>query len=63
LHGDSLRRDRFYCNFGALEVYFDRSRLDPEGAEVFIDCSCGAVTLFLPRTWRVLIKCTPVSAC
>ena len=56
LHGDSLRTGQFYCNFGALEVYFDQVTLSPEGAELFLDCHCGAITLFVPRTWRVVDK-------
>ncbi|SHH61372.1 hypothetical protein SAMN02745823_00479 [Sporobacter termitidis DSM 10068] len=54
LHGDSLKTGQFYCSFGALEVYFDQVHLDPDGAEIFIDCSFGAVTLFVPKTWRVV---------
>lgn len=56
LHGDSLKTGQLFCNFGALEVYFDQVTLDREGAEIFIDCSCGTVTLFIPRTWRVIDK-------
>ena len=54
LHGDSLKTGQFYCNFGSLEVYFDQVTLDPDGAEIFLDCHCGAITLFLPRTWRIV---------
>jgi predicted membrane protein len=56
LHGDSLKTGQFYCNFGSLEVYFDQVTLDQGGAEVFLDCHCGSITLFIPKNWRVLDK-------
>lgn len=56
LHADALRNGQFYCNFGALEVYFDQVHLAPEGAEIFVDCSFGEVKLFFPRSWRVVEK-------
>lgn len=56
LHGDSLKTGQFYCNFGALEIYFDQVTLDPDGAEIFVDCSFGEIKLFVPRSWRVLDK-------
>lgn len=54
LHGDCLKSGQFYCNFGALEIYFDQVTIDQGGAELFLNCHCGAITLFIPRTWRVL---------
>ncbi len=56
LHADNLKSGQFYCNFGALEVYFDHVTLAPEGAEIFVDCSLGAVKLFVPRSWRIVDK-------
>jgi predicted membrane protein len=56
LHGDSLKTGQFYCSFGELEIYFDQARLDPTGAEIFLNCSCGSVTLYVPRNWRVVDK-------
>jgi membrane protein implicated in regulation of membrane protease activity len=53
LHADALRGGQFYCNFGALEVYFDQVHLAPEGAEIFVDCSFGEIKLFFPRSWQV----------
>lgn len=56
LHGDCLKGGQFYCSFGALELYFDQVTPDPSGAEVFLDCHCGSITLFVPRTWRIVDK-------
>lgn len=54
LHSDNLKSGQFYCNFGSLEVYFDQVRLDPTGADIFLDCSLGAMVLYIPRAWRVI---------
>jgi predicted membrane protein len=56
LHGDCLKTGQFYCNCGSLEVYFDQVQLDPNGAEVFVDCSLGEISLYIPRDWRVVDK-------
>jgi predicted membrane protein len=53
LHADALRGGQFYCSCGTLEVYFDQVRLDPDGAEIFIDCSLGEMKLFFPKSWCV----------
>lgn len=56
LHADSLKSGQFYCNLGSLEVYFDQVQLDPNGAEIYVDCSLGAINLYFPKTWRVIDK-------
>ncbi len=56
LHADSLKSGQFYCSFGALELYFDQVVLDPNGTEVYLDCSFGSIELFIPKTWRVVDK-------
>jgi len=54
LHGDCLRSGQFSVSFGALELFFDQAVLSPEGAEIELDCSFGAIKLYVPRTWRVI---------
>lgn len=54
LHSDSLQSGNFSASFGALEVFFDKTKLSPEGAEVFLDCSFAEIKLYVPRTWRVV---------
>lgn len=56
LHADCLKGGQFNVSFGSLEVYFDQAVLDPNGAEIFIECSFGAVKLYIPRSWRVVDK-------
>lgn len=56
LHADALKSGQFYCNLGELKVYFDQVQLDPGGAEIFVDCSLGAINLYFPKTWRVVNK-------
>lgn len=53
LHSESLKSGQFYVSFGALQVYFDQAQLSPEGAEIFLDCSFGAIELFVPGHWNV----------
>jgi len=54
LHSDCLKSGQFIVSFGALEVFFDQAKLSPDGAEIFLDCSFGAIKLYIPKTWRVL---------
>jgi len=56
LRSDCLKSGTFTAHFGNLEVYFDQARLDPEGAEIYVDCNFGAIKLFVPRTWLVIDK-------
>ena len=56
LYADSLETVQLYCNFGAMEIFFDQAELNPNGAEAAINCSFGAIKLFLPKHWRVIDK-------
>lgn len=56
LHAEALKGGQFYCNMGALEVYFDQVQIDPNGAEIYVDCSLGSINLYFPKTWRVVNK-------
>lgn len=56
LHSDNLQSGQFIVSFGALEVFFDQAIINPEGAEIFVDCSFGAMELFIPRHWQVVEK-------
>lgn len=54
LHSDCLKSGQFSVSFGNLEVFFDQATIAPEGAEIFVDCSFGAIKLYVPRHWRVI---------
>ncbi|MDL2258766.1 hypothetical protein LJC42_06400 [Eubacteriales bacterium OttesenSCG-928-K08] len=54
LHVQGLKRARLECSFGALQVYFDETTLDPDGAVVEFNCSFAGVELYIPRTWQVI---------
>jgi hypothetical protein len=54
LHADALKGGQFHCSLGELKVYFDQVQLHPDGAEIYVDCSLGAISLYFPRTWRVV---------
>ena len=54
LRANSLESAQLYCNFGALEVFFDQVELNPNGAEAVLNCSFGAIKLYIPKHWRVI---------
>ncbi len=56
LHADPLLGGNFTLSFGSLEVYFDQSKLPPEGSEVSVDCSFGEMKLYVPRSWKIVDK-------
>jgi predicted membrane protein len=60
LCADSLETAQIRSNFGELEVFFDNVELNPKGAEVIINCNCGAIRLYIPKQWRIIdrLSCT-----
>jgi len=54
LHAEHFKTGRFAVSFGELELFFDQVKVDPEGAEIFIDASFGSIILNLPREWKVV---------
>ncbi|MDL2253078.1 hypothetical protein LJC49_03290 [Ruminococcaceae bacterium OttesenSCG-928-I18] len=53
LHSSNLESGCFHLNFGALDVFFDQVQLSEKGAEIEVECSFGAVRLYVPRQWTV----------
>lgn len=53
LHSQNLIKGQFSATCGALEIYLDQARLVPEGAEFFIECNFGTMTIYVPRSWTV----------
>lgn len=56
LFADNLESAQLDCHLGSLEVYFDRVTLSPNGAVVNLNCKCGAIQLYIPRSWHVIDK-------
>lgn len=56
LHSDSLEKGEFILSFGQMNIYFDQVQLSPDGAEIYLDCSCGEMNVYLPRNWHVKDK-------
>lgn len=54
LHAAALQNCRLTASFGALQVYFEEATLAGPRADVLIDCSFGAVKLYVPRDWQVV---------
>ncbi|MCL1808673.1 MAG: hypothetical protein FWG42_02775 [Clostridiales bacterium] len=53
IHCDNLRKAKIYSSFGALKIFFDNAKLDPSGAVMDVDCSFGAIEMYVPKSWRI----------
>ena len=60
LQAENLETVQLYCNFGAIEIFFDQVELNTNGAEANLNCSFGAIKLFIPKHWHVIdrLNCT-----
>ena len=56
---ENFKRADLRCSFGDLTVYFDNAKVGPEGAEIYVDVSFGAIELYVPRNWKI-INCANV---
>jgi hypothetical protein len=56
LRANNLETVRLDCNFGSLQVYFDQVELSPNGCQAILNCSFGAIELFIPKHWRIVDK-------
>lgn len=54
LHSEHLENGEFRSFCGALEVYFDDVTLAEGKAQIYVDCSLGAIKLYVPRNWQVV---------
>jgi predicted membrane protein len=53
IHCPAMRKANLATSFGALVVFFDNARLDPDGAEMNVDCSLGSLEIYIPKDWKV----------
>jgi len=60
LQAESLETVKLYCNFGAMEIFFDRAEPGSNSVQADITCSFGAIKLYIPKHWQVIdrLKCT-----
>jgi len=56
IHSNNLQNAFLSCNLGDLKVFFDNAIPHPSGANINVDCSLGAVALYIPRTWNVALN-------
>ncbi len=54
LHSQNLQKGDFEVSFGEMQLYFDQAQISPEGAEIQLSCSFGAMKLYIPRQWHVV---------
>jgi len=54
LRAEALETAWLNCSFGGMEIFLDGAELNPNGAELVINCSFGAVQLVVPRHWQII---------
>lgn len=54
LHAQNLEQAEFDCSFGSLKIYFDQAKLNPNGADVLVNCSFASITFYVPHEWKVI---------
>lgn len=53
---DNLKGGVIDCSFGAAKVYFDKTKVNKDGATLKLDVSFGGVELYIPKSWKVVNK-------
>ena len=54
IHANNLETVQLSCNFGEMEIFLDQAELAPTGAEIILNCSFGAIKLYIPRHWKII---------
>jgi predicted membrane protein len=60
IHADSLESAVLNCQFGGIDVYFDKATVSPNGAEIICNCQFGGIDMYVPKRWHIIdnINCT-----
>jgi predicted membrane protein len=53
LYADNLETAHLSCDFGELDIFFDKVELNPNGADINIYCNFGNIKLFIPKSWKI----------
>ena len=53
VRSQNLKSARILNRFGSCKVYFDQCSTSPEGFELYIDNSFGAIVCYVPRNWNI----------
>lgn len=56
VNSNNLKRANFSCSFGALKIYFDNTKLDEKGAEIYLNVAFSGVELYIPKNWTVVFS-------
>lgn len=54
VNSEDFRRADLECNFGSLQVYFDKAIILEKTAVINVDCNFGKVDLVFPREWNIV---------
>lgn len=55
----ALRRGRCLVVCGGVQLDLREAVLDPAGAELLVDATCGGVQVLVPASWRVTVAMEP----
>lgn len=51
---DNFKKGYFSSSFGALKIYFDKAKIQDEGAEIYLDVSFSGVEIYVPKEWKLV---------
>ncbi|MGI6152456.1 MAG: LiaF transmembrane domain-containing protein [Christensenellaceae bacterium] len=56
LRSSCFTRGKFSVHFGNAEINFAQAEINPQGGEVWLECSFGAIKLYVPRNFDIINK-------
>jgi len=54
INSQNLKQANLSSSFGELVVYFDNTTINEKGAVINVDVSFGAITMYIPKEWKVI---------
>lgn len=53
INSENFKQANLECNFGTLEIYFDKANVKEGKAIVRINAYCSGINLYIPKKWSV----------
>ena len=53
IHSENFKQADFDCNFGAMEIYFDKANVKEGRAVVRINAYCSGINFYIPKNWSI----------
>ena len=54
INSDSFRQANISAAFSGVKIYFDNSKMHPNGATIELDASFSGIELYVPKSWRIV---------